>query len=170
MSAQDISVIVAASENDVIGFENQLPWHLSADLKRFRTLTTGHHIIMGRKTFDSIGRLLPDRTTVIVTRNPDFYFDGASIANSLEGGLKLVGQDPKPFIVGGAEIYRQSLPLANSIYLTRVHTEVLGDTYLPAIDWDQWHCVSCDRFQADRKNDFDYSFLVYRRRGENGEQ
>ena len=164
-------MIVAASENDVIGVDGDLPWRLSADLKRFKKLTMGHHIIMGRKTFDSIGRLLPGRTTVIVTRQTGFEFEGAKIANSIESAIEICyreneGQtDGCPFITGGAEIYRLALPLVTEIQLTRVHTEIEGDTVLPKIDWDQWNLTSQRRHQADEKNSFDYSFEVYDRVG-----
>ena len=138
MTKQDVSLIVAASENDVIGIEGGLPWHISADLKRFRRLTTGHHIIMGRKTFESIGRLLPERTTVIITRNSDYHFDGARVANSIRDALRIAEEDEQPFITGGAEIYRASMDYVHTIHLTRVHTQIEGDTYLPEMDWTQW--------------------------------
>lgn len=164
MTDQNVSLIVAASDNNVIGADGGLPWHISADLKRFRQLTTGHHLIMGRKTFESIGRLLPERTTVIVTRNPNFQFAGARIAPSIHAALEIAAADDQPFITGGAEIYRLALDAVRTIYLTRVHTRVDGDTRLPEIDWTQWQLESSERHQADRKNEFDYSFEVYRRR------
>ena len=163
MSQQTISLIVAASENNVIGKDGQLPWHLSADLKRFRKLTTGHHIIMGRKTFESIGRLLPERTTVIVTRNPDYFFAGARVATSLRAAIEMASADDQPFIVGGAEIYKASIDRVDKIYLTRVHTTIDGDTQFPQLDWTKWKLVSSTRFEADRKNDFDFSFEEYER-------
>lgn len=168
MNEQTISLIVAASENGVIGDKNQLPWHISADLKRFRKLTTGHHLILGRKTFESINRLLPERTMVIVTRNAEYFFEGAKIACSLSQSLELAAGDPQPFIAGGAEIYRQSLPLVDRIYLTLVHCQIDGDTHLPEIDWDQWRKIESERFTADKKNQFDYSFEIYDRIGSNG--
>lgn len=159
------SLIVAVSENGVIGDKNQLPWHISADLKRFRKLTTGHHLIVGRKTFESIDRLLPDRTMVIVTRNREYFFTGAKIANNLEHALELAQDDSQPFVAGGAEIYRQSISLVNRIYLTRVHCQIEGDTFFPEIDWSKWRLVDSERFEADKKNQFDYSFEVYDRDG-----
>ena len=161
MNQQNISLVVAASENNVIGKEGQLPWYLSADLKRFRKLTTGHHIIMGRKTFESIGRLLPDRTTIIVTRNPDYYFDGAKIAGSLHEAIGIAASDEQPFIVGGAAIYQASLEFVQTIYLTRVHTEIEVDTFFPELDWSNWNLIESERFPLDRKNDFDFSFQTY---------
>ena len=163
MNTRQLSMIVAASENDVIGINGDLPWRLSADLRRFKRLTMGHHIIMGRKTFDSIGRLLPGRTTVIVTRQPAYEIQGALIANSLEAAISLCSNDDCPFVTGGAEIYRSALPWVNEIHLTRVHTELSGDTVLPEIDWHQWEKVDSVRHPQDEKNSFDYSFETYRR-------
>ncbi len=139
---QHLAMIVAASENNVIGVDGDLPWHLSEDLKRFKKLTMGHHIIMGRKTFDSIGRLLPGRTTVIVTRQKDYTFDGAKIAHSVEQAVDFAAEDPCPFIVGGAQIYLAAMSLVNRLFLTRVHTEIDGDTFLPKIDWSDWELKS----------------------------
>lgn len=137
-----LAMIVAASENNVIGINGDLPWHLSADLKRFKKLTMGHHIIMGRKTFDSIGRLLPGRTTVIVTRQSGDLFEGAKIASSLEHALELATDDPCPFVVGGAQIYALAMPLVSQLFLTRVHNKIDGDTFLPVIDWGAWKLES----------------------------
>jgi dihydrofolate reductase len=164
MKDQNVSLIVAVSENNVIGSGGDLPWHISADLKRFRQLTTGHHIILGRKTFESIGRLLPERKTIIVTRNPDFSFPGAIIVNNVSSAVSAAADDEQPFVAGGAEIYRASIDFVTTIYLTRVHTEIDGDTLLPEIDWGQWHQTESARFDADKKNEFDYSFEVYRRK------
>ena len=157
-------MIVAASENDIIGVDGDLPWRLSADLKRFKSLTMGHHIVMGRKTFDSIGRLLPGRTTVIVTRQGDYVFEGAQIARSIEQAIAICDGDECPFVTGGAEIYRLALPWVTEIHLTRVHTRIDGDTVLPEIDWDQWEQVDAVRHAADAKNSFDYCFETYQRR------
>lgn len=158
--SKQLAMIVAASENDVIGKDGDLPWRLSADLKRFKKLTMGHHIIMGRKTFDSIGRLLPGRTTVIVTRQQDFQFDGAIVAHSINEAIEqaIENGDPKPFVVGGAEIYRQSMPRVTEIYLTRVHANIDGDTLLPPFDGQAWAKVDDERYEADDRNEFSYSF------------
>jgi len=161
--ANKLAMIVAASENNVIGVDGDLPWRLSSDLVRFKKLTMGHHIIMGRKTFDSIGKLLPGRTTVIITRQSDFEFEGAKVANSIDEAIALCDQDDCPFITGGAEIYRLALPLVNEIQLTRVHKEIEGDTFLPEIDWNQWNLVSSKRHEKDKKNEVDYSFEIYQR-------
>ncbi|MGY8748827.1 MAG: dihydrofolate reductase [Pirellulales bacterium] len=158
-----LAMIVAAAENEVIGVNGDLPWQISADLKRFKRLTMGHHIIMGRKTYDSIGRLLPGRTTVIITRQADFVCEGGLVANSIEEAIALCAKDDLPFITGGAEIYRLALPFVNEIHLTRVHTKVDGDTKLPEIDWDDWTLVEEQHFQQDEKNNFDYSFQTLAR-------
>ena len=164
MSNNRLAIIVAASENEVIGVDGDLPWRLSADLKRFKKLTMGHHIIMGRKTFDSIGRLLPGRTTVVVTRQPDFLFEGAKIVHSIEEALEVCVEDGCPFVTGGAEIYRLVLPRATEIHLTRVHAQIEGDTFLPVINWDQWELVDQVRHARDEKNSADYSFETYQRK------
>lgn len=156
-----LAMIVAASENKVIGVNGDLPWRLSADLKRFKRLTMGHHIIMGRKTYDSIGRLLPGRTTVIVTRQSNFICAGALTANSIEEAIALCGEDDLPFVTGGAEIYRLAIPFVSELHLTRVHTEIDGDTKLPEIEWADWNLVEESCFQKDEKNSFDYSFQTF---------
>jgi dihydrofolate reductase len=184
-----ISLIVAAAENGVIGSSGDLPWKLSADLRRFKRLTMGHWIVMGRKTYESIGRLLPGRTTVIVTRQSGYRVAGAVVTHSLEhwcsGTLPSVlapsaptdrsaptsATAPSPaqaFIIGGAEIYAIALPLVSEIHLTRVHETISGDTFLPPIDWSDWGLVASERHAADEKNDHDYSFETYRRMGVGG--
>jgi len=160
MSDRDISLIVAASENGVIGKDGDMPWRLSADLKNFKKITSGHTIIMGRKTWDSIQRLLPGRTTVIVTRKTDFEVEGAIVVNSLEAALTATDDD-SPFVVGGAEIYRLALPHVSRIYFTRVHAEVDGDTFMPEIDFSQWRKVESVSHKADQKNSQDYTFEVW---------
>ena len=155
-----LALIVAVSANDVIGADGGMPWHLSADLKRFKKLTMGHHIIMGRKTYESIGRLLPGRTTVIVSRQPSLHVNGARIANSIEEALQFAGDDDCPFITGGAEIYQLALPQVTDIYLTRIDKDVLGDTWLPKIDWDRWELVESETH--DHEGQFEYSFEHYR--------
>ncbi len=163
MSVRKVAMIVAASENNVIGVNGDLPWRLSADLKRFKQLTMGHHIVMGRKTFDSIGRLLPGRTTVIVTRQTDYKFGGAKVVNSIEQAIEVCDDDDCPFITGGAEIYRVALPFVNEIHLTRVHTELDGDTFLPKVNWDNWVLESEVSHPVSDKNNFKFSFETYQR-------
>lgn len=161
-----LALIVAASENNVIGINDDLPWRLSADLKRFKSLTMGHAIVMGRKTFDSIGRLLPGRQTVIITRNLDFQFEGASVVHSIDDAIEACRSQEITFLTGGAEIYRLGLPLVDEIYLTRVHTQIEGDTFLPEIDWEQFELIETEDFKADEKNEFDFSLSHYRKRTE----
>ena len=158
-----ISIIVAISENGIIGREMDLPWHISADLKRFKALTMGHHIVMGRKTYESIGRLLPGRTTVIITRQSDYQIPGAIVVNSVKQALAVAADDLETFIVGGSQIYNLALPLVDTLYITRVHADVEGDTRLDAIDWSAWECESSERHSADEKNNHEYSFEIYRR-------
>ena len=157
---KDLAMIVAASENNVIGVDGDLPWHLSEDLKRFKKLTMGHHIIMGRKTFDSIGRLLPGRTTVIVTRQKDYEFEGAKIAHSVDQAVELAAEDPCPLVVGGAQIYSAAMPLVNRMFLTRVHTKITGDTFLPKIDWSAWELESSTKGCAE----VEFTFEDYARK------
>jgi dihydrofolate reductase len=134
----NISLSVALAKNNVIGLNNTLPWHLPEDLKHFRSLTTGHHIIMGRKTYESLGRLLPDRTTVIVTRNNDYQVDGALIAHSLDAAIALCQNDEEVFVIGGAELYQVGIKLANKLYITELELDVPGDAYFPAYDVAEW--------------------------------
>jgi dihydrofolate reductase len=118
-----------------------LPWHLPEDLKRFRALTTGHHIIMGRKTYESLGRLLPGRTTIIVTRNKDFKVEGALIAHDLQAALVLASGDSEPFVIGGAELYKDGLKHATKLYITEVQAEYAGDAFFPEIEKNDWHLL-----------------------------
>ena len=163
-----LSLIVAISDNQVIGRESQLPWHLSADLKRFKRLTMGHHIVMGRKTYDSIGRQLPGRTSIVLTRQPDWAAAGVVTATDFESALTQAGDDEEVFVIGGNQIYQLALPLVDRLYVTRVHATVQGDTYFPDITTDQWLLKQTDSFSADEKNDHDYSFLVYQRNDSSG--
>ena len=159
-----LAVIVAASTNDAIGKDGDMPWHLSEDLKRFKRLTMGHHIIMGRKTYDSIGRLLPGRTTVIVTRQTDFVVPGATVVNSLSDALKVAANDDCPFITGGAQIYELALPMVTEIFLTRIHATIEGDTYFPRVDWGDWQLVEETHGETDSDPPLKYSFQDYSRR------
>lgn len=157
-----LSLIVAFAKNNVIGNKNTLPWHLPEDLKRFKALTMGHHIIMGRKTYESLGRLLPGRTTVIVTRNKSYKVEGALIANSLEAAIALSKDDDEPFLIGGAELYKVGLKLATRLYITHVHAEFEGDAFFADIDLNHW--------QLSEKKDhvsvsgLEYSDLTYQRK------
>jgi dihydrofolate reductase len=158
-----LSLIVAISDNHVIGRDGQLPWHLSADLKRFKALTMGHHIVMGRKTFDSIGRLLPGRTSIVLTRQSDWSVEGVLTAANLEAAQALAGDDDEIFIIGGSQIYQLALPLVERLYVTQVHATVEGDTYFPPITDDDWQLQDQQDHLADEKNDHAYSFMIYYR-------
>jgi dihydrofolate reductase len=159
---QALSLIVAHADNRVIGHNNQLPWHLPEDLKRFKKLTMGHHIIMGRKTYESLGRLLPGRTTVIVTRDPDYKVEGAKVVHSIPEALAACAGDSEPFLIGGAELYLQGLPVVTRLYLTRVFAEVRGDAFFPAIEMADWELVSEEANVSEKG--LHYSDLVYQRR------
>ena len=152
---QPLSLIVAHAKNNVIGINNTLPWHLPEDLKRFRALTMGHHIIMGRKTYESLGRLLPGRTTVIVTRNKDFKVEGALIAHSLQAALVLVAGDAEPFVIGGAELYIEGLKYATKLYITEVKAEFAGDAFFPNIS-NAWKEISCESHISEHGLAFEY--------------
>jgi dihydrofolate reductase len=156
---KSLSLIVAHAKNNVIGINNTLPWHLPEDLKRFRALTTGHHIIMGRKTYESLGRLLPGRTTIIVTRNKDFKVEGALIAHSLQAALVLAAGDAEPFVIGGAELYKDGLKLATKLYITEVQTEVAGDAFFEPIDLNLWQETSRENHLSEKGLVF--SYVIY---------
>jgi len=160
-----VSLIVAVSENGVIGRGGGLPWRLSADLKHFKKTTMGHHLIIGRRTWDEVGKPLPGRTMVVVTRSHHFAVEGVRVAHSLEEALDIARDDDEPFIGGGAHIYRMALEndLVNRLYITRVHAEVDGDTLFPDLDLDDWELLSEERHNPDEKNEYSYSFLVYER-------
>ncbi|MDG2013124.1 MAG: dihydrofolate reductase [Pirellulaceae bacterium] len=164
-----ISLIVAFSENSVIGFEGDMPWRLSADLKRFKRLTMGHPMIMGRNTYESIGRLLPGRTTIILTRNGQYEVPGALLASDLEQALELASADEEIFVVGGGQVYQHALPLADRIYATRIHVELPGDTHFPKIDWEQWKLVESTAHESDEKNQYPFTFENYVRKTERNE-
>jgi dihydrofolate reductase len=154
-----LSMIVAVAHDGVIGVNNTLPWHLPEDLKRFRALTMGHHIIMGRKTYESLGRLLPNRTTVIVTRNKNYQVEGALIANSLDAAIKMCDADSEPFLIGGAELYKEGIELANKLYITEVHADFKGDAFFEQIDLARWHEVGREKHIAE--NGLQYSYVSY---------
>lgn len=156
-----LSIIVAVAENGVIGHNNQLIWHLPEDLKMFKRLTSGHPIIMGRKTFESIGKPLPNRTSIIITKNPEFQIEGCITVHSLEEAIEAANEieENEAFIIGGAEIYRLALPFADTIYLTEVHHAFEGDTFFPAIDKDIWEEVNRIDHDTDEKHLYKYSFV-----------
>jgi dihydrofolate reductase len=158
-----ISIIVAMARNRVIGAGNRIPWHLPAELKLFKSITMGHHIVMGRNTWDSIGRLLPGRTSVIVTRQPHYRVDGAIMAASVDAALAACDGDDEIFVIGGAQLYAAALPRANRLYLTVVDAEVPGDATMPAFDMGEWRQSTSQAFTADDKNPYDYVQTVYER-------
>ncbi|MFP4046634.1 MAG: dihydrofolate reductase [Bacteroidales bacterium] len=158
-----LSMIVAAAENNAIGKDNKLLWHLPDDLKHFKNTTKGHHIIMGRKTFESNGRPLPKRTNIIITKNKDFTADGCLIVHSIDEALEIAKNDNEPFIIGGETIYRQAMPLAERIYLTRVHTEIEGDTFFPEIDENEWEEKSREYHEKDEKHPYPFSIITLER-------
>lgn len=133
-----ISLVVAAAENNVIGHQGTMPWHVSGDLKNFKAITTGKPIVMGRKTFESIGRPLPGRRNIVVTRNADWTAEGVDVARTLENAIALAGNVAEVMIIGGGEIYTQALPMASRVYLTRIHASPEGDTTFPALADQDW--------------------------------
>lgn len=155
-----IKIIAAMSKNRVIGKDNQLIWKLSSDLKRFKELTNGNPVVMGRKTYESIGKPLPNRRNIIITRNLEYEVDGCEIVSSLEEALLLTNNNC--FIIGGGEIYKQSLEFADKIYLTIVHENFEGDSFFPEID-EKWATITTEDFKSDEKNQYDYSFIEYER-------
>jgi dihydrofolate reductase len=158
-----VSLIVALSTNRVIGRDGGLPWYLPADLRHFKKTTMGHHLIIGRRTWEEVGKPLPGRDMVVVTRSRDFAPEGVRVVRSVEQALEVAVEDDEPFIGGGAQIYRIALArnLVERLYLTRVHAEIEGDTFFPEFDLDDWELVSEEHHEADEKNRYPFSFLVY---------
>jgi len=156
-----VSLIVAMAKNRVIGKNNTLPWHLPADLKHFKALTMGHHIVMGRKTYESIGKPLPGRTSVVVTRNEDYAVPGVLVVNSLSAAIKAGSGDEEIFVIGGAEIYRQAITLADRIYLTEIDAEIPGDAHFTELNIKEWQETKRDSHAPDEKNRFSYHFVTY---------
>jgi len=157
-------------QNRVIGKDNVMPWHLPEDLKYFKRITMGHPIIMGRKTFDSIGRPLPGRKNIIVTRQPHWHAEGVNVAHSLDEALACArhatagGSKSQAMLIGGAELYEQAMPLSDTIFLTEIHAEIEGDAFFPSFNRDLWLEVSRRSFGADKSNPYPYSFTVLQRR------
>ena len=160
-----ISLIVAIAQNRVIGKNNQMPWHFPADLKHFKKVTYGSPIIMGRKTFESIGKPLPGRKSIIISRQKDYSlnFDSVEIVHSFSDAAKAAKDYEEAFVIGGSDIYKLALPFAEKIYMTKLDLEVAGDTYFPELDSQKWTLVDEEHHQADEKNPHDYSFLVFER-------
>lgn len=164
MSNLKITLIVAAAENNAIGKDNQMPWHLPNDFKYFKKNTLDHSIVMGRKTFDSIGKPLPERRNIVLTRDLRYTSDqDIDIANSLQEILTYCRDEREVFIIGGANVYQQFLPLAQKVLLTRVHTRIDGDAFFPELPAGDWKLISQDKHSKDDKHAFDYTFEVYER-------
>jgi dihydrofolate reductase len=158
-----ISLICAASQNGVIGIDNKLPWKLPADLKRFKALTMGHHVVMGRKTYESIGKPLPGRTNVIITGSTDFRAEGCLIASSPQEALDLCRAEQEIFVIGGGSVYRQFLEVAQRVYLTIIHTDFEGDTFLFDLDPAQWQETSRAESGSAADSPYAYSFITFER-------
>lgn len=162
-----ICLIAALAQNRVVGINNQLPWHLPEDLKYFRRTTTGKTVIMGRKTYESIGRPLPNRSNIVVSANPECKIEHVQVVNSLQAALQLAenislinGVD-EIMVIGGATLYAAALPMADRLYLTHVHADVEGDAYFPEVDFSAWREVAREDFAASENNPYPYSFVVY---------
>ena len=158
-----LSIIVAAAENNVIGRDNGLVWRLSGDLKHFKALTTGHTILMGRKTYESVGRALPNRRNIVISRNADYKAEGCEVVRSIEEALELTKHEDEVFITGGGTIYKELRDRADRLYLTIVHQNCVGDTVIPAVDPNKWKETSREEHKADEKNECDYTFINYER-------
>lgn len=152
------------AENRVIGRADALPWRLPRDMKRFKQLTMGHTVVMGRTTYETLERPLPGRRNVVLSRDPARRFDGAEVVETLDQALELAGDDDEVFVAGGGEIYRLALPRADRIYLTVVHTEVTGDTLFPQLDDSEWELHGDERHESDERHAHAYSFRVYEKR------
>ena len=161
-----VTIIAAIANENALGKDNDLIWHLPADLKRFKKVTSGHHILMGRNTFESIGKPLPNRTTVIITRNNDYKADGCIVVDSIEKAIEVAKNDEHIFIIGGAQIYKQVIEnnLADELDITQVHHSFDADVYFPEIDLNIWEETTRENFSADEKNKYNYSFINYKKR------
>ncbi len=155
-----ISIIAAMGNGRVIGINNQLPWKLPADMKFFRSTTMGKPILMGRKTYESIGKPLPGRTNIIITRNSNFHAEGCIVSHSIEEALQQAKASEEVMVIGGASLYRQILPLAQRFYLTKVHADFEGDSYFPEFDLKEWTTTERTDHAMDEDNPYDYSFIV----------
>jgi dihydrofolate reductase len=160
----DLSIIAAVGKNNELGLDNKLIWKLPDDLKRFRELTKGHAVIMGRKTFESIGKPLPERKNIVITRQTDYKAEGCVVVGSMEEALKAAEGDTGPFVIGGSEVYNAALPYANKLYLTFVDAEPEADVFFPEVDVKEWRLVSQEEHAADEKHAHPFTFAVYKRK------
>ncbi len=159
-----LSIVVAMDSNRLIGKDNGLPWHLPADLAFFKKLTTGNTILMGRKTFDSIGRPLPNRRNIVITRNADIEIAGCEVVNSIEEALSLAQGETEVMVIGGAKLYQQILPIADRLYITQIESEFDGDTYFPSYNEAEWFQISLDSREPDEDNHHKCHFITLDRR------
>lgn len=161
-----LSIIAAISDNNVIGKDNKLIWHLPEDLKRFKELTTGHTIIMGRKTFESLGKVLPNRKHIVLTRDISYHIDdeNVEIINNIEELDKYIYSEEENFVIGGAIIYRQLMPKVDKMYITKIHEKFEGDSYFPVINEEEWKEIEKIQGIKDEKNTYDYEFVTYKRK------
>ena len=164
MENRELTIIAAVSINNVIGNNNKLIWKLSNDLKRFKNLTTNHSVIMGRKTFESLPNPLPDRDNIVITRDTNYSKPNIQVCSSIEDAINLTKIDTQPFIIGGGEIYTQTINIVDRIELTRVHEEFDGDAYFPEIPLDIFELINEENYNSDLENEFDYSYLTYKKR------
>lgn len=158
-----ITLVVAAADNGVIGRDDKMPWHLPADLSHFKLLTWGKPILMGRKTFESIGKPLPGRTNIVVTRDAAWARPGVVVAHTLDAAFAAAGAAAEVMVIGGAQVYAECLPLASRVELTRVHGDIAGDTHFPPLDPKQWREVARHEHAADARNEYALTFLSYER-------
>jgi len=160
-----ISQIVAVSLNHVIGVNNGLPWKMPTDMAYFKTKTLGHHIVMGRRNYEAEGKALPDRVNIVLTRNHEYQIPDGIVVHKMEEAIEFARKsgEKELFIVGGAKIYKLAMPFTHRIYLTRIHTEIKGDTFYPEPDWSEWEEISKTCHKKDRHNPFDYDFIVFER-------
>ena len=164
MENRELTIIAAVSINNVIGNNNKLIWKLSNDLKRFKNLTTNHSVIMGRKTFESLPNPLPDRNNIVITRDTNYSKPNIQVCSSIENAINLTKTDTQPFIIGGGEIYTQTINIVDKIELTRVHEKFDGDAYFPEIPLDIFELINEENYNSDLENEFDYSYLTYKKR------
>ena len=164
MENRELTIIAAVSINNVIGNNNKLIWKLSNDLKRFKNLTTNHSVIMGRKTFESLPNPLPDRNNIVITRDTNYSKPNIQVCSSIEDAINLTKTDTQPFIIGGGEIYSQTINIVDKIELTRVHEEFDGDAYFPEIPLDIFELINEENYNSDLENEFDYSYLTYKKK------
>lgn len=161
---KQIVIIAAAAENDVLGKDNDLIWHIPHDLKRFKRLTLGHAVIMGRKTFESMPKALPKRQNIVITRKKDYHAENALVCHSMAEALSIAQDDDTPFIIGGGEIYREGMNWANRIELTRVHQTFEGDTYFPKIDPKVWEIIAQENHPISTENKIAFSYITYHKK------